>query len=102
MLCKAWPIECPSGQYPQLMPVNSSRMIFLFSGVVLTIVCAFVRITPRSSIMIPLPVIGLKDPPLFVVQKIFTSAPLVIVLISESEIFGSSSITTGGSTITSS
>ena len=46
---KSCAILCPSGQYVQDMPVNSSRIIFLFSGAVLTKVWLFVdkHITPK-------------------------------------------------------
>jgi hypothetical protein len=35
----AFALACPSGQYPQWIPVNSSNIAFFGCGSVLTIVC---------------------------------------------------------------
>ena len=42
-LCKSCAILWPSGQYTHVIPVNSSRITFLFSGVVLTNVCEIAK-----------------------------------------------------------
>jgi len=47
--CRACAMACPSGQNVQLTPVNSSRITFLFSGVVLTIVWADAQIPTKGK-----------------------------------------------------
>ena len=42
-------MACPSGQNVQLTPVNSSRITFLFSGFVVTIVCAKAQHQKKDS-----------------------------------------------------